>query len=150
MKIGLREIYCTYENCIFMRKVRAKLDHGAIVWTIFIQCGPYSHVFKHSVSFITIIFPWPQHQICYECTLTLFRMGFFGAAHGWGEPFSPPSLLPKICFTYPAMMKLGTFIPYLRKIQKMYKSHDTSLEFCWHQHFFTENRQILLHQELHI
>ena len=26
--------------------------------------------------------------------------------------------LPKICPTYPAMMKLDTFIPYLKKIQK--------------------------------
>ena len=41
-------------------------------------------------------------------------------------------------------------IPYLRKIQKVYKSRDTSLEFCWHQHFFTRNQQILLHQEIHI
>ena len=80
--------------------------------------------------------------------LTLFRMGFFGAAHGWGVGFLPP--LPKIRHTYPAMMKPGTVIPYLRKIQKIYQSRDTSLEFCWHQHFFTGYQQILLHQEIHI
>ena len=41
--------------------------------------------------------------------LTLFRMGFFGAAHGWGGGlFGPP--LPKICHKYPTMMKLGTVI----------------------------------------
>ena len=61
--------------------------------------------------------------------LTLFRMGFFGAAHGWeGGFFGPP--FPKIRFTYPTVMKLGTVIPYLRKIQKMYKSRDKSLKFC--------------------
>ena len=60
--------------------------------------------------------------------LTLFRMGFFGAAHGWEGPFWPP--LPNIRHTYPTIMKLCTVIPYLRKIQKMYKSRDTSLEFC--------------------
>ena len=38
--------------------------------------------------------------------------------------------LRKICHTYPTMMKLGTVIPYLRKIQKIYKSRDISLEFC--------------------
>ena len=38
--------------------------------------------------------------------------------------------LPKICHTYPKMMKLGTVIPYLKKIQKIYESHDTPLEFC--------------------
>ena len=32
--------------------------------------------------------------------------------------------------TYPTMIKLGTVIPHLRKIQKMHESRDTSLEFC--------------------
>ena len=68
-------------------------------------------------------------------------MGFFGAAHGWGG--KPPP--PKICHTYPAMMKLGTVIPYLKKIQKIYESHDTPSEFRWHQQFFTGNQQILLY-----
>ena len=64
--------------------------------------------------------------------LTLFRMGLFRAAHGWGERL----LLPKICHTYPTMMKLGTLLLYLKKIQKTYKSRDKLLEFCWHQQFF--------------
>ena len=51
-------------------------------------------------------------------------MDFLGAAHGWGGGGGG------IRFTYPIIMKLGTVIPYLRKIQKMYKSRDTSLEFC--------------------
>ena len=38
--------------------------------------------------------------------------------------------LPKIRHTYPTMMKLGTVIPYLKKIQKIYESRDTPLEFC--------------------
>ena len=42
-------------------------------------------------------------------------MGIFGAAHGWGSQKAP---LPKICHTYPKMMKLGTVIPYLRKVPK--------------------------------
>ena len=46
--------------------------------------------------------------------LTLFRMGIFGAANGSGVQKGHP--LPKICHTYPTMMKLGTFIPYLKKI----------------------------------
>ena len=52
--------------------------------------------------------------------------------------------------THPTMMKLGTVIPYPKKIQKIYESRDTPLEFCWHQHFFTRNQQILLHQEIQI
>ena len=51
-------------------------------------------------------------------SLTLFRMGFFGAAHGsGGGSFLAP--LPKIRHTYPAMMKLGTVIPDLRKLQRL-------------------------------
>ena len=57
-------------------------------------------------------------------------MGFFGAAqrYGTGGPKRPP--LPKIFHTYPTMMKHGTVIPYLRKIQKIYKSRDIPLESC--------------------
>ena len=62
------------------------------------------------------------------CMLTLFRMGFFGAAHGWGRGKKTP--LPKICHTYPTMIKLGTVIPYLKEFQKLYESHDTVLGFC--------------------
>ena len=40
--------------------------------------------------------------------------------------------LSKICHTYPTLMKFGTVIPYLKKIQKIHKSYDTPLEFCWH------------------
>ena len=46
---------------------------------------------------------------------------------GWG---SKRTSLPKLCHTYTAMMKIGTVIPYLKRIQKMYESRDTSLEFC--------------------
>ena len=56
--------------------------------------------------------------------LTLFRMGLFGTG---GE--RTPSL-PKICQTYPTIMRLGTLTPYPKKIHKMYKPHDTPLGFC--------------------
>ena len=39
---------------------------------------------------------------------------------------------PKICHTYPTMMKLSTVIPYLTKIQNKYKSRDTPIKICWH------------------
>ena len=56
-------------------------------------------------------------------------MGFSGAAHGWGGGAKRPPL-PKICHTYPKVMKLGIVIPYPKKIQKIYESRDTPLEFC--------------------
>ena len=52
--------------------------------------------------------------------LTLFRMVFFGAAHGWRA--TKKAKVP--------MMKPGTVIPYPKKIQKIYESRDTPLEFC--------------------
>ena len=59
-------------------------------------------------------------------------MGFFEAAQGCGggggEGKKAP--LPKFCHTYPKIMKLGTVIPQPEKIQKIYESCDTPLEFC--------------------
>ena len=46
---------------------------------------------------------------------------------GAGQKATP---LPKICHTYPAMMKLAIVLPYLKKIQRIYESRDTLLEFC--------------------
>ena len=57
--------------------------------------------------------------------LILFRIRLFGAAHGCGRQVP----LRKFFHTYPTIMKLGTFIPYLKKIQKLNKSHDTLLDF---------------------
>ena len=39
----------------------------------------------------------------------------------------PPSLKS---VTLSTMMKVGTVIPYLKKIPKIYESRDTPLEFC--------------------
>ena len=81
--------------------------------------------------------------------LTLFRVGLFGAAHGWGgEQKAPP--LPKICHTYPTMMKLGTVIPYLKKTQKLYESRDKHPGFFRHQHFFIGNQRIWLYEKIQI
>ena len=71
-------------------------------------------------------------------------------AGGWQD--SKKVHLPKICHTYPAMMKQYLFkvILYLKKIQKIYESRDTNPGFCWHQHFFSENQQISFYQEIQI
>ena len=59
-------------------------------------------------------------------TLALFRIGNFEAAHGWGAK----KAVLKICDTFPAIMKFGTVIPYLKKIKKIFESCDTPHEFC--------------------
>ena len=43
---------------------------------------------------------------------------------------SKRSPLRKICHTYPTMIKPGTVINYLNKIQRIHKSCDAPLEFC--------------------
>ena len=55
-------------------------------------------------------------------------MDLLEAAHGWrgGGKKAP---LPKTCHTYLTIMKLGTVIPCLKKIQKLYKPRGTLLEF---------------------
>ena len=68
----------------------------------------------------------------------------------WGEGVGKKAPLHKICHTNPAMMKLSTIIPCLKKIQIIYESRDTPHCFCLHQHFFTRNQQILLLQEIQI
>ena len=68
-------------------------------------------------------------------------MGLFGAGNGWVELAKTPVPLPKICYSYSTIMKLGTVIketqllaPYLKKIQKLYKPRDiflTKNNFCY-------------------
>ena len=77
-----------------------------------------------------------------EVTLILFRMGFLGAAHGW-ESKKAKSKISKNLSHILQWWNLA-IIPYLKKIQKLYKSHDTPLDFYWHQH------QLLLYQEMQI
>ena len=90
------------------------------------------------------------HFLGIKTPLNLYRMGFPGlltdGGGGWQK--DPRSL--KSVTKYPTTMTLGTGMPYLRKIQKIYESGDAPLEFRWHQPFFTRNRQILLYQEIHI
>ena len=58
-------------------------------------------------------------------------MGFVGAGHdAGGGAKSPTHPFPKICHTYPTMMKLGAVIPYPKKVQKTDESRDRLLEFC--------------------
>ena len=50
------------------------------------------------------------------------------------------------------MIKRGTVIPYLNKIQKIRITwlRDILLDFCWHQDLFTGNQQLSLCQEIEI
>ena len=80
------------------------------------------------LSFQTCVLDHRIHHMCLFFYLTLFRIGFFRAAHGWGgggRTKRPPSLKSA---THPTMMKLGTVIPCPKKIQKCmnYVTHPLS------------------------
>ena len=42
----------------------------------------------------------------------------FSRSNSYADGGGRKTPLPKICHTYPTKMKLGTVIPYLKKIQK--------------------------------
>ena len=74
----------------------------------------------------------PRKKIKYYENEKSFQTYSDGPTWGWsriGEGQKAPTF-PKICNTYPAMLKLGTVIPFLKKIQKIYESSNTALEFC--------------------
>ena len=73
------------------------------------------------------------------CSLLRGRRG-----GGGGEAKRPPHL-PKICHTY---FWYSYTLP--KEDPKIYESRYTPHEFCWHQHFFIGNQQILLYQEIQI
>ena len=69
-------------------------------------------------------------SISISTRLTLFRMGFFGAAHtngGWRGGKKAP--IPNICHTHPTtMMKLGTLLPFAT-------SRNTDIDFILIHYF---------------
>ena len=67
-------------------------------------------------NFVVAFFILHLREIAFGDLTLLFRMGFLGAAHGWGRWKKSP--LPKFYHTYSANMKLGTAMLYLRKIPK--------------------------------
>ena len=64
-----------------------------------------------------------------ETVLTLFRTSFFRLLTD-GEGAKKTPHLPKICHTYPTMMKLGGNYTLPKEETKNYDPHDTPLEFC--------------------
>ena len=78
----------------------------------------------------------------YIFSVNHIQVGSFWGCSRIGVHKCPPPLLPKICHTYPTMMKLSTVIPCLTRIQNIYKSRDTTVKFGWHHYFFTKNQQL--------
>ena len=77
-------------------------------------------------------------------------MGIFGATHVCGAGGEGELPFPKICHTFPTMMKLGTVVPYLKKIQKNMNHVPHTLTSADISIFFTRNQHIFLYQEIQI
>ena len=63
------------------------------------------------------------------CSINPIQDGLFRGYSRMGRAEKPPPLFLKICCTYPTMIKLGSVMPYVKKIQKINNSCDTPLEF---------------------
>ena len=92
---------------------------------------------------------WAKRKIREEKLVQFIQVSELSQVFMYSSLFQNVSIppLPNICQRYPTMIKLGSYT-YQKKIQKIYKSCDTTLEFCWYHHFFTGNQQMLLYQKI--
>ena len=122
----------------------AKTCFSALSLLVSSKCG-YSFSFSFRFTWISSIIwldTWLNSFNVFNSYINPIQDELFQGCSRMRGGFLPT--LPKICHTYPTMMKQGRVMLYPRKTQKIYKSRDTSLEFCWRQHFFTRNQQMLL------
>ena len=76
------------------------------------------YLFFISYIYFTNIFNPFLTRTFFDIVLTPFRMGLFGDAYRFRGAKRPLPPLPRICQTYPRMLKLGTVVSYLKKIEK--------------------------------
>ena len=82
-------------------------------------------LFVICVEAIIYMFLYNLHDCSFDPIQDWLFWGCSRMREGGGSKKAP---LPKICLTYPTTMKLGTVIPYLKKIETMHETRDTSLE----------------------
>ena len=109
---------CHFLENFILKYFLTKFSHGKIIQEQIIN----EFIKIRSWLLLIIVYTTIKVSNATELSLTLFRMGIFGAAHGWGGGKKAP--LPKICHKYRTIMKFGAFVPFLKKIQK-YMIHVT-------------------------
>ena len=126
--------------------LQSHAEFNRLLWKNFLTC--YSCLYYSSMIWVinTIYYTSSNHRFVQRNFAKFTGKQLCQGSSRMGEAKKSP--LPKICHTYPAVIKLFLVIPYLRKTLKKYKSRDIPLEFCWYQHFFVINQQVLLYQEI--
>ena len=133
-------------------------NHSSVFFCFFLRFLKWRHETRHLFSTVKVKFPksvklsyWSTRFVnsllkSYKKVFNLIK-GFQNAKLNYLQFFNPvqdehfrgyvwmgrvPKMSPlfKICHKYPAMMKRGTVIPYLKKIQKIYESRNTPPDFC--------------------
>ena len=127
---------CYMLNCIHLHHRYDKSDSDSFLLILF----------HHWAAFVVYQQTWvnctTSNYLINISFVNHIQVGSFRGCSWIGvQKCSLPSL-PKICHTYPTMMKLSAIIPYLTKIQNIFKLRDTPIKFCWHQYFFTKNHQL--------
>ena len=87
-----------------------------------------THFDKLNLNPSKAIVRFPLGEIVLIFFLIVLNCAFWNCSRigGWGQK----DPIPKICHIFSSVIKLGTVIAYLKKIQKIYESHDKPLEFC--------------------
>ena len=98
-------------------KIWQKLESVNKQVNVFNRCYFWNFVSGHQFLTLLEIILWVTF-LFRSLILTLFRLGIFGAAHGWGGGSTSLHILQ--------WWNLAV-VPYLKKIQKIYESRDTPL-----------------------
>ena len=120
--------YETFSHALLVISFLYKILRNILALTLRIPLINGITSWRHECGHMT--FPGKFYDLCnFLVEMLTFNPIQHGHFRGYwrmgGGPKRPP--LPRICHTYPTMMKLGTIIPYLKKIQKLYQSRDTPL-----------------------
>ena len=91
-------------------------------------CDKAVNTYPSTTQFVTA--HYETQEMCNPAVNPVEDGLFWGCSRIGGEGRGKKASLPKICHTYPTMMKLGTVIPYPKKILKIYESRDTPISFC--------------------
>ena len=85
----------------------------------FFSTSSHTIWWNHYSSFFCLYNPW-FFTVCFSSHFNPIQDGLFRGSLRIGRTKDPPPRPRKICHTYHTMIKLGTVIPYLKKIKNIW------------------------------